>query len=52
MLHGDVPEEAEALAERIREEFHPQELLINITGPVLGINTGPRALALAGYTEA
>ncbi len=52
VLHGNVPEEAEALAERIREEFHPQELLINITGPVLGINTGPRALALAGYTEA
>jgi DegV family protein with EDD domain len=51
VLHGNVPMEAEALAERIRTEFHPIELLINITGPVLGINTGPGALALCGYSE-
>ena len=41
VLHGNALEEAQALA----------ELLINITGPVLGINTGPRALALCGYTD-
>jgi len=29
----------------------PAEIMINITGPVLGINTGPRALALCGYRE-
>jgi len=52
VMHGGVPEEAQALADRIREAFDPQELLINITGPVLGINTGPGALALAGYHEA
>lgn len=52
VLHGGVPEEAAALAERIRQEYDPQELLINITGPVLGINTGPNALALAGYAKA
>jgi len=51
VLHGNVPEEAEALADRIRQEFNPAELIINITGPVLGINTGPGALALAGYAE-
>jgi DegV family protein with EDD domain len=51
VLHGNVPEEAKALADRIREEYQPEELLINLTGPVLGINTGPRALALAGYWE-
>ena len=51
VLHGNVPEEAKALAERIQAEYHPEELLINLTGPVLGINTGPRALALAGYWE-
>jgi DegV family protein with EDD domain len=43
VLHGNVPEEAKALADRIREEYQPEELLINLTGPVLGINTGPRA---------
>ncbi len=51
VLHGNTLSEAEALAERIKKEFNPKELLINITGPVLGINTGPRALALCGYTE-
>lgn len=51
VLHGNVPEEAQKLADRIREEFNPVELIINITGPVLGINTGPGALALCGYSE-
>lgn len=51
VLHGNALAEAEALAERISREFNPKEILINITGPVLGINTGPRALALCGYTE-
>jgi DegV family protein with EDD domain len=51
VLHGNVPTEAEALADRIRNEHHPLELLINCTGPVLGINTGPGALALCGYSE-
>jgi DegV family protein with EDD domain len=49
VLHGNAPEEAEALAEKVREALDPAELLINITGPVLGINTGPGALALCGY---
>jgi DegV family protein with EDD domain len=51
VMHGNVLDEAEALAERIRTEFKPVELLINITGPVLGISTGPGALALCGYAE-
>jgi len=51
VLHGNIAEEAEALAERIRAEYNPIELLQNITGPVLGINTVPGALALCGYAE-
>ena len=51
VLHGNALAEAEELAERIREEYAPRELLMNITGPVLGIHTGPRALALCGYTD-
>jgi len=51
VLHGNAQEEAQKLADRIREEFDPAELIINITGPVLGINTGPDALALCGYVE-
>ncbi len=51
VLHGNAPDEAQALAERIDREYSPRELLINITGPVLGVNTGPRALALSGCTD-
>lgn len=51
VLHGDALEEAQKLAEQIKKEFDPVELIINITGPVLGINTGPGALALCGYTD-
>lgn len=51
VLHGNVATEAEALAKKIQDEFHPVELIVNITGPVLGLNTGPGALALCGYAE-
>ena len=42
---------AEAIAERVRSEFAPEELIISIVSPVLGVHTGPRAVALCGYTE-
>jgi DegV family protein with EDD domain len=51
VLHGNALYEAQVLADRIKKEYNPLELLVNITGPVLGIHTGPRALALCGYTE-
>jgi DegV family protein with EDD domain len=51
VLHGGAFSEAQALAARIKKEYNPLELLVNITGPVLGIHTGPRALALCGYAE-
>ena len=51
VLHGNALEKAEELAARIQSEYSPVELIINMTGPVLGINTGPRALALCGYYE-
>ena len=51
VLHGNIKDEAETLADRIQTEFNPLELLVNITGPVLGINTGPGAMALCGYAE-
>lgn len=51
VLHNAVLPEAEALAERVRKEYAPVELLISIVSPVLGVHTGPRALALCGYTE-
>jgi len=43
VLHGDARRDAEVMAERIRREYAPAELLVNVTGP--------RAIALVGYTE-
>jgi DegV family protein with EDD domain len=51
VLHNDALEEAQALAGRIRQEFSPKELIISIVSPVLGVHTGPRALALCGYAD-
>lgn len=51
VLHGDAEEEAQQLAREIQETYQVRELLFNITGPVLGVNTGPGAIALCGYPE-
>ena len=51
VLHGDAPRDAEQVAARIEREHSPIELLIDITGPVLGVHTGPRAIALCGFRE-
>lgn len=51
VLHNAADEEAAALAERVRQEYQPAELFIRIVSPVLGVHTGPRALALCGYAE-
>ena len=51
VLHNATPEEAEALAEKIKSEINPAEIIISIVSPVLGVHTGPRALAICGYTE-
>jgi fatty acid kinase fatty acid binding subunit len=51
VLHGDAAEDAAVMVERVRREYHPRELLTNITGPALGINTGPLAIALCGYND-
>lgn len=51
VLHGDAAEDAQVLYQRVQREHAPAEILTNITGPVLGINTGPQALALCGYSE-
>lgn len=50
VLHNSALEEAQALADRIRNEYAPAELFISITSPILGAHTGPRALALCGYS--
>jgi len=51
VLHGDALADARALMQRIRAEYDPAELLLMITSPVLGVHTGPGALALCGYSD-
>jgi DegV family protein with EDD domain len=51
VLHNAVEEEAIALLERVKAEFNPAELLLTIVSPILGVHTGPGAIALCGYSE-
>jgi DegV family protein with EDD domain len=50
VLHNADRQAAEQLAERIHSDHQPEELLITIVSPILGVHTGPRAVALCGYT--
>jgi DegV family protein with EDD domain len=51
VMHGDAPQDARRILERIQRDYSPAELLTDVTGPVLGVHTGPRAIALCGYVE-
>lgn len=51
VMHGNIPDEIQPLAERIRREYAPAELVVALTSPVMGIHTGPGAIALCGYTS-
>jgi fatty acid-binding protein DegV len=51
VLHNNALEEAQALAQKIMETYHPAELIITIVSPILGVHTGPQAIALCGYSE-
>jgi len=51
VLHNNALEEANELAEKVRQAYSPVELFVTITSPVLGTHTGPRAVALLGYSE-
>lgn len=44
--HGDVPEEAEELARRIRAVAEPRELIICPHEPFTGAHVGPGMLAV------
>ncbi len=50
VLHNAAYEDAQALADRITKEHKNVELIIGIVSPVLGAHTGPRAVALSGYS--
>lgn len=51
VLHNAAQAEAEGLAEKIKSAVNPREILISIVSPVLGVHTGPKAVAICGYSE-
>jgi DegV family protein with EDD domain len=51
VLHNAALPEAQQLADRVQAEYHPCEMFISIVSPILGVHTGPRAIALCGYWE-
>ena len=44
--HGDCLEDAEAVAQMVRERFGTQDIRINYVGPVIGNHSGPGTMAL------
>lgn len=44
--HGDAPEDANFVADRIREHFGIQDIRIGTIGPVIGAHAGPGTVAL------
>ncbi|MBP8974339.1 MAG: DegV family protein [Anaerolineae bacterium] len=49
IIHSESRADADAFAARIQREHQPVELLISVTSPVMGVHTGPGAIALCGY---
>ena len=46
ITHGDCLEEAEYVAEQVKERFGVKEVVINYVDPVIGAHSGPGTLAL------
>lgn len=49
--HTNVPDEAEVLAQRVREALRPAELFVTEFTQVMGVHTGPGLLGFAFYAE-
>jgi DegV family protein with EDD domain len=51
VLHNAAYEEANELALRVQDQYSPKEMITSIVSPALGVHTGPKAIALCGYTD-
>lgn len=49
VMHGDVPDEAEALAEQLRERVDVEELMIGQLGATIGTHAGPGTIGIVYY---
>ncbi|CUS04438.2 conserved protein of unknown function [Candidatus Promineifilum breve] len=52
VIHAAAPDDARYVADRVRSEASPQELIINEMTPALGANVGPGIVGMGYYTEA
>jgi DegV family protein with EDD domain len=52
VIHANAEEEARRIAEIVRAEANPKELIINQLTPVIGANVGPGIVGMGYYTEA
>lgn len=44
--HGDAQEDAEYVAQSVKEKFSPKAVYLNYIGPVIGAHSGPGTIAL------
>jgi DegV family protein with EDD domain len=51
ILHGNIPDEAHELEQKIRGRFNCVELVTSEMGPVIGVHAGPGTLGLVFYTS-
>ena len=49
VLHNAALDAAEELVEKIRDDLDPEEIILSIVSPILGVHTGPGAVAICGY---
>ena len=49
--HGDCQEDAEYVADQVREKFPGTKVYINMIGPVIGAHSGPGTMALFFMAE-
>lgn len=52
VIHASAPDDARYIADRVRSEANPKELLMNELTPVIGANVGPGVVGMGYYTEA
>lgn len=51
VIHARAAQDALYIADRVRSEANPKELLINELTPVIGANVGPGVVGMGYYTE-
>jgi len=51
VIHANAAEEALYIADKVRAEVTPNELIINELTPVIGANVGPGIVGMGYYTE-